>query len=148
MVYDVLIDSTFKRNRHNLELFSIILSCIGTGFSVAYFLLEAGTSNGYKYRHEYLSFFFRNYVQLSPGCSPSSVSPTRRLVKSFISKLYSKHTLYFVFDTPNALFLLRYHTHGSLGTEDSQEIYNTGFYESLTIDYLKYSCVLKHCFGI
>lgn len=57
-VEELLIDSTFKTNREQLELFTVIASCMGAGFPISYFLLEAGTGNGMKSREESITIFF------------------------------------------------------------------------------------------
>lgn len=59
-VEEVLIDSTFKTNKEKLELFSLIGSCMGTGFPLAYFLLQGGTGGALKSREESLTFFLNS----------------------------------------------------------------------------------------
>lgn len=56
-VEEVLIDSTYKTNKQQLELFVLIGSCMGAGFPLGYFLLEAGTGGGLKSREQSLTFF-------------------------------------------------------------------------------------------
>lgn len=43
-VEEILIYSTYKTDKERLELFTVMGLCFGTGFPVAYFLLEAGTT--------------------------------------------------------------------------------------------------------
>lgn len=70
-VEELLIDSTFKTNKDRLELFTVIASCMGAGFPIAYFLLEAGTGNGLKSREESLTLFLSNLKVQFPRLCPS-----------------------------------------------------------------------------
>lgn len=67
---EVLIDSTFKTNRQKMELFTVIVSCMGVGFPIAYLLLEAGTGSGLKCREESLTFFLQHIRNKFPRLRP------------------------------------------------------------------------------
>lgn len=70
-VEEVFIDSTFKTNKNKLELFALIASCMGVGFPIAYFLLEAGTGNGLRNREESLTLFLTNVASRFPDLKPT-----------------------------------------------------------------------------
>lgn len=42
-VHEALVDPAFKTNRQKLELLAVMVSCMGVGISLEYFLIEAGT---------------------------------------------------------------------------------------------------------
>lgn len=69
-VTEILIDSTFKTNKQKLELFTVIGSCMGAGFPLAYFLLEAGTGSGLKSREQSLTFFLTHLKNKLQNLNP------------------------------------------------------------------------------
>lgn len=69
-VEDMIIDSTFKTNQKKMELFCVMVSCFGTGFLLAYFMLEPSTSGAYRKREEFLTDFLCK-VEKNPSLTPS-----------------------------------------------------------------------------
>ena len=72
-VKEILIDSTYKTNKQKSELFTVIASCMGAGFPLCYFLLDAGTEGLLKTREESLTFFLKSIKEKFPNLRPSFV---------------------------------------------------------------------------
>lgn len=80
-IEEILIDSTHKTNKQKLELFAIITSCMGAGFPLGYFFLEAGTSNGLKPREVSITGFLQSVRNKIPTLKPSFFLQIRNRVR-------------------------------------------------------------------
>ena len=77
-IREVFIDSTYKTNKEKLELFALIGSVMGTGFPLAYMLLESSstTFSDCPTRQQSICLFLSSVRAFLPSLKPS-FSPTK-----------------------------------------------------------------------
>lgn len=57
LLREIFIDSTFRTNSAKLDLFAVIGSCMGTGITLDYFVLKAGSSGEFRSREVSYTIF-------------------------------------------------------------------------------------------
>ena len=67
----MFIGSTYKTKNEGIELFGVMAFCMGTGFPIAYFLLEPGTKGENKSREESLTGFLTTLKNKFIAVNPS-----------------------------------------------------------------------------
>lgn len=87
-VEEVLIDYNFKIDQQNLELFMVIVTFMGVGLQLEYFLLNDGTGDGLNSREEYLSFLHHVRLNVS-SLRPKVFTRTKRKLKLMPSSQFS-----------------------------------------------------------
>ena len=69
-VVEAFVDSTFKTNSSSLELFTVLGSLFGTGFPLAYFLMESQISSAFTARQQLIHAFFMSLSNNLPRFKP------------------------------------------------------------------------------
>lgn len=70
-VKELFVDSTYKTNGQEMEVFAVLGTILGTGFPVAYFFLSSASHATYQQRKHSVLQFFRNLRQRCANLNPS-----------------------------------------------------------------------------